>query len=378
MPKSVIIDVSLRHDGLLQVPDLTILPGGGLVTEQGLQVVADGDILVAGSILGRPGASVSLSSLNGSVFVSGRIVLSRGRDAAKPGGSGENGGSVNIAAQSGEILVAGSIEAGHGGNGGDAANEPAPSDTRSGAGGSGGNVVLHGAFVTLRGGAVMAGNGGNGGIAIADGWRFDAMTDWFFANVAPAGGPMDLLPADPPEFPNVISEGEVAEALLAALSGNGGPGGEIRLVSTASGTLGWVLPGAVVKAGAGGNARTAKALRGIKARADVGRAGAGGKVLYAAGPGGALGVWQRNATEQPGVGGATENAVAGACKLAEAHVPAGGLGGKVDVEGLAATSLKGNGGDAGQALAETPVCRKVDGPHSGGPGGPGASATAHC
>ncbi len=378
MPKPVVIDVPLRHDGLLQSPDLTLLPGGSLSTENGLQIVCDGDILIAGAILGRPGAAVSIASLNGSVFVSGRIALSRGRDATIPQGPGEAGGSVNITALAGEILVAGTIEAGSGGNGGNASNDPSPSDTRSGPGGRGGSIVLQGAYVTLRGGTLQAGHGGNGGTAEADGWRFDAMSDWFFANVAPAGGPMDLPPADPPEFPLFVPADEVAEKLVAALSGNGGPGGDVRLVSTALGTLGWMLPGGVLTAGAGGNARAARALRGIRAWANVGLPGAGGRILYAAGAGGVLGVWQRNANEQPGAGGAAQDAVAGACKLAEAQVSAGGEGGRVEVEGLAPTTLRGNGGNAGQARAATPYCSNTDGPNTGGPGGPGASAVARC
>jgi hypothetical protein len=378
MPKPIQIDIPLRHDGLLQAPGLTVLPGGSLDTENGLQIVCDGDVVIAGTIRGKPGASLSITSLNGSVIVSGGIVLARGRDGASPGEAGEGGGSVHITAQSGEILVAGRIEAGRGGNGGNAMNHPSASDTRSGNGGRGGDVVMQGFYVSLRGGTLRAGDGGKSGWAEANGWNFDAQFRWFMENVAPAGGPMDRPPANPPDFPLIVPADEVSEKVVVSLSGNGGLGGDVRVVAAATGSLGWMMAGGTLISGIGGDSQASRALRAIDAWATVGLPGKGGKISYDAGPGGVLGVWHRGAQETPGKGGSAGGAVAAAVRLAEARVPEGGAGGKVIVEGLAPTTLQGDGGNAGRANAVTPTCNKSEGPNRGGPGGPGAGTTARC
>lgn len=378
MPKPIQIDIPLRHDGLLQAPGLTVLPGGSLDTKNGLQIVCDGDVVIAGTVRGKPGASLSITSLNGSVIVSGGIAMARGRDGAAHGEAGEGGGSVRITAQSGEILVTGTIEAGHGGNGGNALNHPAASDTRSGNGGRGGDVVLQGFYVSLRGGTLRAGDGGKSGWAEANGWNFDAQFHWFMENVAPAGGPMDRPPANPPEFPLIVPVDEVSEKVAVSLSGNGGLGGDVRLVAAAKGSLGWMMAGGTLCSGSGGDAQSSRALRAIEAWATVGLPGKGGEISYDAGPGGVLGVWHRGAQETPGKGGSAEEAVAAAVRIAEARVAEGGAGGKVSVEGLAPTTLQGDGGNAGQSRAQTPSCDHAEGPHAGGKTGPGASTFARC
>jgi hypothetical protein len=376
MPLPVVINGDISAEGSEQIPSLTIAPSGILRSKYGLQLFVEGDLLILGSVRGEPGAPLSLTSTKGNIFVLGQVLTSRGRDATEPGKAGEHAGALTLAAPMGEIIVTGSIEGGAGGDAIAVTNFPLPSDTRSGPGGSGGDIVLQAKLVSLRGGTLRAGNGGHGGTALADGWTGTAAIAWFLANVLPPGGPMNLPPAQPPEPPLLVPDGEIAEKIVGALSGNGGRGGDVRLVSIVGGSLGWMNAGGTITAGVGGNARWAHALRGVDAAATVGSPGPGGRIVYQMASDGTLGVWQRNSAETPGEGGDAAEAIAAGAKTASAATGPGGPGGRVVVDGAVPTNVTANGGDVATARAVTTTTDRTVGPSPGGAGGPGALVTA--
>jgi hypothetical protein len=366
------VDLTVQQDGVLRVSSLTVGLQGVLTTATGLQVESSGDIVILGQVQSQPGRPLSLTSRTGNIVIIGQVVAGRGRDGQTSGEAGHPGGPIHLLAPEGQVVVAGVVRAGAGGNGAAAINFPGASNTRGGAGGKGGEILVQGRRICVRAGRIISGAGGNGGTALAEGWDFEAISQWILEHTRMAGTPADISHEPMPEW---VPPDEIAEKVLVALSGDGGLGGDVRMIAKATAAMGWALPGASLESGNGGNAPGAEALRGTEAWAMTGRPGNGGHILYEIR--GGSGGWQRNAAEKPGAGGSAGKATAGAINLADARISDGGRGGEVLMQG-APTGVKGDGGGTGVARVHTATCAKTAGPTLGGQNGPAAGVVVRC
>lgn len=371
MPQPMFVGGMVQANGALDVASLLVGKGGVLLSATGLQVWSEDGIVIFGSILAAPGAPISLHSRKGNILVLGQIAAARGLDGNAPGKRGQPGGNVHLSAPQGEVVVAGTVRAGIGGDGAAAFDVPSPDETRGGNGGPGGGVVLEGRRISVRSGRVAAGKGGNGGDAQAEGGSMDAILEWI-AEHTRTGGPMDPPPDGAP-LPELFPAHQIQNKKIAALSGHGGPGGNLRLAAAAQGQG---LIRATLEAGKGGNSGNAEALRSENAKAYAGLPGPGGHLLYEiSGPAG--GGWQRNAAEKPGRGGSAGSATAAGTDFAEAHIDGGGAGGETRVQG-GATTPREKGGNVGAGSVRTAQCHRASPAAAGAIGLPAAPVELKC
>lgn len=374
MPGTTVISIPVQIDGNQSVQDLILDSGGSITTNNGFNLSSADDVFLFGNINGARGASIGITSVNGSIYVLGRIRAGDGIDATQEGTSGTNGGSVILSAPDGDIIILGNLQSGRGGNGAGAINFPSPADCRGGNGGHGGKINVTAKMITVNGGGIVSGDGGNGGYANSDGWTVEQWSTWI-AEHWQSGG-LTNLPPPPPEAPIVVTEAEGADPLLEARAGNAGNGGMITLMLNRDGTLGYTAPGVSITSGNGGNVEEAKAVRGVISHALVGIPGNAGDINYAIELPGA-GVWTVQSNDTPGVGGNTDNATTGSINESISDIPKGGEGGKVNGI-LGGGGARGNGGNVGTASATTSVCSNTDGPNQGSAAGPGNAAFARC
>lgn len=374
MPNILHIPFPVRLDGMANCDELWIHDTGRISTESGAILNCEGDVFIFGEVRATRGASIRIESRTGNIAVFGSIRGGDGLDGAQPGEHGTPGGRVELVALKGEVLITGHVQSGRGGNGEAAHNFPSVSDARGGNGMDGGEIRVHAGTITLRAGRLLTGMGGRGGNASADSWTSEQWLNWVSEHWI-AGGPMDP-PQDPPLPPIVITEAEGALSLVDATSGRGGNGGDIVLVLADTGSFGHCANGSVLRAGGGGASGDAEAVRGTSAQARVSDPGRGGGIRFEIGAG--AGVWTRAGTEEPGDGSRAGGATAGGHLRAEAHIAAGGKGGRV-VQALAAGGgARGNGGGVGQGRAASNGCERIEGPHAGGATGPGPGISLHC
>ena len=140
--------------GLQQVDSLTVARGDRILATEHLRIVSKGPVVIAGSIEGRPGVSITIEAPV--ITVTGSILGGPGLGGVRPLARGGDGGSIVLDAPT-VVLDGAVVAAGNGGTGG-----------AGGDGGDGGGVTVHADDLDSKGSTprITPGQGGEGGAGI--------------------------------------------------------------------------------------------------------------------------------------------------------------------------------------------------------------------
>ncbi|MEA3190288.1 MAG: hypothetical protein QOD77_870 [Thermoplasmata archaeon] len=153
--------------GTYRHPSYTLAPGYTTEFDGDTCIIADGDILIGGTMTtSRPGSHLVLVSKSGNVGVTGTLASATGASGSSGAiaTNGEGGGLLMLLAPAGSITLSGMTRSGDGGDGGDAATEAAAPAT-GGHGGQGGNLYFGAASFSGSPSTYASGAGGRGGHA---------------------------------------------------------------------------------------------------------------------------------------------------------------------------------------------------------------------
>lgn len=360
--------------GTVNVPVFTVARDATLSLANSLTVNADADIIIEGKVVAADenGASITLRSLSGDIYILGSIAAADGAAGANQTGhlnvtglAGQPGGDILLIAATGKVVISGELTAGRGGDGGSAeAGGPGPRVyAESGPGGVGGQIQIAAAQrielanAATGAAAISAGDGGDGGRADAEIQGANPLdllaVDAGGNNEADEDTPANSTAVDPldqgNEAPEHIAVGTTAQSRAMC----GGQGGRVTLQATAAD--GEILIQGDIEGGDGGSTGQSMASGSDRAMAESQAAAGGGNVeITTVNPLRTLSFTfpeAGNGGNNGGIAGPVQAfAIGNVTALAE--VTGGGAAGQVFEQGAVVGS--GIGGSTGHAQARVP------------------------